>query len=69
MWNRYLSNVENNGPFGDECWLGVFSDEALQSLFHPASLTLPYPSPSPFDLIQFFKRWKIVVGLRNLRTR
>jgi hypothetical protein len=63
MWNRYLSNVENNGPFGDECWLGVFSDEALQWLFHPAFLTLP--SPSPFDLIHFFKRWKIVVGLRR----
>jgi hypothetical protein len=63
MWNRYLSDVENNGPFGDECWLGVFSDEALQLLFHPAFLTLP--SPSPFDLIHFFKRWKTVVGLRR----
>jgi hypothetical protein len=63
MWNLYLSNVENNGPFGDECWLGVFSDEALQWLFHPAFLTLP--SPSPFDLIHFFKRWKIEVGLRR----
>ncbi len=63
MWNRYLSNVENNGPFGDECWLGVFSDEALQWLFNPAFLTLPFPSP--FDLIHFFKRWKTVVGLRR----
>jgi hypothetical protein len=63
MRNRYLSNVEHNGPFGDECWLRVLSDEALQWLFHPAFLSSSSPFPS--DLIQFFKRWKIIVGLRR----
>jgi hypothetical protein len=43
------------GPYGEECWLGVFSD--------------PKPSYSSFlspsAIIQLSKRWEIMVGLRR----
>jgi hypothetical protein len=66
MWSRYLSNVELAGPYGKECWLGVFSDEALTWLFSRAILIVPFPSPS--SMIQFSKRWKTMVGLRRKFT-
>ncbi len=47
MWNRYLSNVENNGPFGDECWLeGSFPMKLYNGYFtQPFSPYLPLPLP------------------------
>jgi hypothetical protein len=63
MWSRYLSNVEQAGPYGEECWLGVFSDEPLTWSFSRALIIAPFPSST--SMIQFSKRWETMVGLRR----